>query len=223
MEDLQLNEIWKQYDRKLEEARIINLQSWALNLQNFEFLQTQKAKSKLNSLTTYKIILVVSGIIWVAFLAYLIYYSITWSKLFFVISAGAIAIITSIAIIVYIKQVWLIRQINNLDSVVDAQEKIARLQSSTMDVARILFLQAPFYCSWFLTAEMIKDHTAGFLLIILPVFLFFPWTSLWLYRNINTRNMEKKWFKILFSSREWVYVTRAISFLNEIDDFKKNL
>ena len=223
MQDFELNEIWKQYDRRLEEARILNLQSWALNLQNFESLQTQKAKSKLNSLAGYKIVLVMLGIVWVAFLAYLIFYSITWSKIFFVISAAAIAIITSIAIIVYLKQVWLIKQINQSDSVLEVQEKAARLQSTTMQSGRILFLQAPFYCTWFLTPAMIREETFNVMLITVPVTLLFAIASIWLYKNINYKNINSRWFKILFNSREWLAVLKAQSFLAEIEDFKKEI
>ena len=39
MQNIELDNIWKQYDQKLEEARLLNLQSWALTLQNFEMQQ----------------------------------------------------------------------------------------------------------------------------------------------------------------------------------------
>ena len=172
MQDIDLNEIWKRYDQKLEEARLLNLQSWALNLQHFEIQQKQKANSVLKGLAWYKLFLIFAGILWVAFLLFLLFYSLTWSKIFFIISAGAIANITSIAILVYIKQVFLISKINPSDSVVDAQKKISVLQTGTMQITRILFLQAPFYCTWFISPAMIADNSAELMFITLPVFLF---------------------------------------------------
>ncbi|MFI5195096.1 MAG: hypothetical protein ACHQD7_13610, partial [Chitinophagales bacterium] len=65
MEDAALKNIWLDYDRKMDEARLLNLQSWALNLQCFHGLQTQKAKSRLDSLLRFKMRAVVLGIGWV--------------------------------------------------------------------------------------------------------------------------------------------------------------
>ncbi len=221
MEDIELNEIWKQYDSRLQEARILNLQSWALNLQQFERFQKQKASATLNGLARYKLVMVATGILWVAFLIFLVLNSLGWSKIFFVISASAIAIFTSIAIVVYLKHVWLINKINNAASVIEAQEKTIKLQSSTLQTGRILFLQTPFYCTFWFTPALFTDKI--FLLVNIPVVLFFTCVSVWLYKNINFKNINKKWFKILFNNREWTSLTKAISFLYEIEEFKKEI
>ena len=54
MEELELNALWKEYDRKLEESKVLNLQSWAVNRQTFEWLQTHKAKSRLRPMGVFK-------------------------------------------------------------------------------------------------------------------------------------------------------------------------
>jgi hypothetical protein len=46
--------------------------------------------------------------------------------------------------------------------------------------------------------------------------------AVWLYRNIHYRNMHKKWFRVLFNSPEWTNVIKAMSFLQEIEEWKKN-
>lgn len=223
MQDLELNAIWKHYDEKLEQARLLNLQSWALNLQSFEMHQKLKANSALGKLANYKIALIIAGIVWVLFLGFLVYHSLVWSKIFFVISVSAIAIITFIAVWVYIRQVLLLKEITNTDSVVEAQEKVSRLQTGTIRIARILFLQSPFYCSWFLTVDMIQGNWWAFWFITVPIFSLFAFASVWLYFNIHIKNAHKKWFKILFSSREWTALQEAQDFYNEIEDFKKEL
>ena len=83
MQNIELDNIWKQYDQKLEEARLLNLQSWALNLQNFEMQQKQKVKSKLNKLIWQKCFLIFVGIFYTITLLLLIYNSMEWSKIFF--------------------------------------------------------------------------------------------------------------------------------------------
>ena len=63
MEDIELKNIWKDYDRKIEESKILNLQSWVLNLQSFKYIKTEKAKSKLNALSSQKKWTIVLGFI----------------------------------------------------------------------------------------------------------------------------------------------------------------
>ena len=223
MHDIELNAIWKQYDEKLEQARLLNLQSWALNLQSFEMHQTLKVNSTLGKLANYKIVLVVLGIAWVLLLGFLVLHSLVWSKVFFVVSVSAIAVITFAAVVVYIRQVRLLKEISNTDSVVRAQEKLSRMQTGTIRIARILFLQSPFYCTWFLTVDMIRGNPLAFWLITVPVFLLFAVLSIWLFFNINIKNAHKKWFQLLLSSREWTALLEAQAFYNEIEDFKKEL
>ena len=221
MEEAQLNQLLASYNQQLEEAKVLNLQSWVLNYKCFETMQTQKAKSKLRNLVSFKIIAIVIGILWVSFLGYLLYYSLEMSKIFFVISAGAIILITSAAIFVYAYHIVLIIQINNSESVLKTQETIARLQLSTINIVRILFLQAPFYCTFWWSSKIIKESLPAFWLISVPVALLFTIGSLWLYKNISLKNMHKKWFKILFNSPEWTTLSKAAAFLEEIDNFKK--
>jgi len=223
MQDLELNTIWKQYDEKLEQARLLNLQSWALNLQSFEMHQQLKANATLGKLASYKMLLVVLGMAWVVFLAFLVFHSLSWGKVFFVVSTSAIAIITFIAVLVYVRQVMLLKEITNTDSVLQAQQKITRLQTGTIRIARILFLQSPFYCTWFLTVDMIQKNPLEFWFITVPVFSFFTVVSVWLYFNIHFKNAHKKWFQLLFSSHEWTALLKARSFYEEVEDFKKEL
>ena len=74
MEDQELKSIWAAYDKKLEEARILNLQSWVLNLRCFEELQTHKVKSKLRALAGFKWVVIILGIAYVLFLCMLVYF-----------------------------------------------------------------------------------------------------------------------------------------------------
>ncbi len=222
MEDIELQKIWAEYDRKLEESRVLNLQSWALNLKSFEAIQMQKAKTKLNRLASFKIGAVVLGIVWVLFLSFLIFNRLTWQGIIFNISAGMIVLITAIAIIVYIKHVVLIRQIDNSENIVDTQRKLALLQSSTIRIIGILWLQLPFYATFFLTPSMLYNWSMWQWLIVISVTGLFTIAALWLYKNISYKNKNKKWFRVLFNSTEWTSVTRAMFFLDEIEEFKKN-
>ena len=221
MEDAQLNQLLASYNHQLEEAKVLNLQSWVLNYKCFESIQSQKARSKIRALISFKMVAILLGIVWVSFLGYLLYYSLEISKIFFVISAGAIFLVTLAAIFVYAYHIVLISKINNSENVLKTQETIARLQLSTINIVRILFLQAPFYCTFWWTMTMIENSPTAFWLISVPIALLFTFGSIWLYKNISMKYVEKKWFKILFNSPEWTTLSRAAAFLDEINDFKK--
>lgn len=220
MEDIDLQNMWKEYEKKIEDARILNLQSWVLNLQSFEYLQTTKAKSKLNALGRFKIRIIVLGFAWVALLLFLVVHTLKFRYIFFSVSVGMIALITLTGIAGYIRQVVLIREIDNSDSVIEVQKKLAQLQSSTLQVVRIMFLQMPFYCSFFTTPDQVL-HDPKFWLITFPIFLAFTLLTVWLYRNISYKNAQKKWFRLLFNSSEWTSVIKAMTFMEEIEAFKK--
>ncbi len=223
MEDVELQSLLASYNQKLEEAKLLNLQSWVLNAKCFEDLQKQKAKSKLKSLIVFKLVAVALGILWVLFLGNLFYSSLHTSKIFFTVSVAAVLVINLVAIIVYVHHIVEINKINNGESVIKAQESIARLQVSTINITRILFLQTPFYSTFWWNTQMIMNDPLRFWLISFPVALLFALASFWLYKNISLKNSGKKWFKILFNSPEWKSLVKAKSFLEEIETFKKNL
>ena len=223
MEDIELKNMWKEYEKKIDEARILNLQSWVVNLKTFEHLQSQKAKSKLNALSSQKKWTILLGIAWVIFLIFLVYNSLEISKIFFVISLSAIALFNIYAIIIYIRHIILIKEIDNSESLVETQKKLAALQTSTLNIPRILFLQTSFYSTFFWSSQWIASAPASFWFITFPITLFFVWASVWLYLNISYKNANKKWFKILFSGKEWTSVVKATEYLKEIDEFKKEM
>ena len=223
MDDNQLQNILESYNQKLEQSRVLNMQSWVLNLHCFETLQKNKSQKKLKSLINFKLFAIGLGILWIIFLGYIFYFSLEKASIFFIISCGAIILFTSIAIIVYLRHIYLIRKINNSKTVVSAQERITNLKLSTINNSRILFLQAPFYCTFWWNTNMIVDSPLSFWLISFPVALLFTFASIWLYRNISMKNVNKKWFKILFNSPEWNWLVSANTFLEEIDSFKNGI
>jgi hypothetical protein len=217
MEEQELINIWKAYDKKIEEARVLNLQSWALNLQSFGMIQTQKAKSKMDSLIRFKGRAVFIGLIYVLLLAVLIYGN-HFANMYFTISLIMILLITVYAILVYIKHIILIKQLKYDESITDTQKKLSILQTSTIYSTRIAWLQMPFYCTWFWNTQWIL-HDITFWLIAFPITMAFTILTVWLYRNISYRNVNKKWFKILFNTPEWKSVRKATEFMCEIEDY----
>lgn len=219
MEDLELKKMWNAFNQNIDEAKILNLQSWAVNIKTFEYLQTHKAQSKLKSLSTLKKWAVALGILWVSFLGLLLYGN-HFQNLYFSVSVCMLMFFSVAAIAVYIKHIVLIDKINFSESVVDAQKKLTELQTSSITIIRLLWLQMPFYTTFFWSTEWLtSDYT--FWLIAFPITIFFTFLSIWLYKNISLKNVDRKWFKILLS-KEWTSVSSAKKYLNEIEEFKND-
>jgi hypothetical protein len=214
METQELKNAWNASDKNLEKL-------WSLNMRCIEMVQTQKAKSKLNLLAIFKSAAVLLGILYVLLLGILVYGN-HFKNLYFTFSIGVIMVINAVTIAVYIKHIVLIRQINYSESIIDAQKKLAELQTSTINIGRILWLQLPFWSTWFWNSKWIMNNSVNFLLTAFPIALFFAFVAVWLFKNISLKNSNKKWFRILFSSTEWTSVTKAIAFISEIDEFKKD-
>lgn len=219
MDDIELKNMWKAYGQKLEEAKILNLQSWAVNSKTFEYLQTHKAQSTLNALSTFKKWAVAVGILWMLLLGNLVY-ATHFKNLYFSISVILIMLFTIIAIAVYLKHIVLINQINYSESILETQKKLTELQASTIKIVRILWLQMPFYTTFYWNTKWMNSDIK-FWLIAFPITLCFTFLAIWLYRNISLKNADKKWFKILLGDKEWTTIINAKKYLNEIEKFRK--
>lgn len=217
MEDILLKQMWAAYDKKLEK-------SLALNHRLVTEIQTQKARTALRPLKAIKIVAVILGIIWSLFLSVLVVLAITYMtpySLFFILSAMAVIVITVTAIVVYIRQVALIQQIDNDSNVLDTQKKLVRLQLSTISIVRILMLSAPFYTTFYFNKGMFENGTIGLWVFQLTITFLFSALAIWFYQHARIENAGKRWFKIIFGSSEWTALTKAQHFLQEIEAYEK--
>ena len=86
MDDVQLKNILQDCNQKLEQAQVLNMQSWVLNMRCFETVQRNRAQSKLRSLISFKIFAVALGILWLLSLCYIFSFSLKNASIFFIIS-----------------------------------------------------------------------------------------------------------------------------------------
>ncbi|WP_295129158.1 hypothetical protein [uncultured Chitinophaga sp.] len=216
MED-ELKQIWQQYDRKLEK-------SLALNIRLVKEVQLQKAHTELRQLSAIKLAFIVFGIAWLAFIGVLIRYSLTWDKIFFVVSAGIHWIVSAVAVAVYIHHMVLIRQANSSGNVVDTQRKLAALETSSLQIGRLLLVQLPVFVSFQMNPGMFAAPQLTTGIIYTVITAIFTWAGIWLYRNLDYKNADKRWFKTLVSdSMEMAPLRKAATFLKQIDAFEKEL
>jgi hypothetical protein len=220
MEDRSFENMLRSFKEKDNDTWLMNVMQ--LNMDCIITVQTQKAKSKLTSVAIIKIVGIFLGLLWVWFIGTLCFAAYIAGNIFFLVSAGAIMFFTVAAIVIYIKHLVLIAQIKNSESITYRQRKLAELQTSTLKITRILFLQTPFYSTWFITPTLLANAGTGWLIVQFLTTASLTFLSIWLYRNISFENVNKKWFRILFDNSEWTGVTKAIAFMKEIDDFKND-
>ena len=215
MENIEIINLWKQYDEKLEK-------SLSLNQKIITELQQQQAKNALKSSFRVKLWTVILGLLYVATLVYFISFSFSFASIYLKVSIGLHALVCFIAILIYINQLVQIKQIDNAENVVQMQQKLAKLKVSTVNVVAILFLQLPVFSTFNITEKLIYETPLNFWFIQVPIVLLFAAAGIWLYKIIDIKNMDKKWFKMMFYGSDWSSIIKSGKFLKEIETFEKN-
>lgn len=217
MEDLEIINIWKSYDKKLEE----NL---SLNRKIAQDITQMKVKSYLASMKPIKIFTIVVGILWVGFggviVTNLFMFAFTKVSKFFLFSAGIQLTLTAIAIGVYLYQLILIYQADINEPILSTQDKLARLKSSTLWVTRLLFLQLPVWTTFYLTESMFANGNTVLYVVQGLITFSFTYLALWLFFNIKYENKDKKWFRLIFEGKEWSPVMKSMNLLSQINDYR---
>ena len=218
MEDSKLINLWNSYDEKFND-------SYFLIQKNVQDISQIKIKSFLSSMKPAKIFAVVVGIIWVGIVGALVVslFLFGYSKVssFFLYSAAIQVLLTATAIIAYSYQLILIYQVDISEPVIKTQETLVRIKTSTLWIAKILFLQLPVWTTFYLTQDMLANANILFLIIQAVVTIVFSSFALWLFFNIRYENRHKKWFKLIFNGQEWTPLLKSMELLEQINDYKK--
>lgn len=217
MQDIEILNLWKSYDKKLEENVL-------LNRKNVEDITKMKVQSFLSTMKPLKIFTILVGLIWVGFvdikIISLITYAYDSASLFFLISAIIHVLLNKLAIGIYLYQLIVIHQVDISEPILATQEKIARLKSSILWVARILFLQLPVWTTFYWNESMLANGNIFLFTIQATVTLSFTYLAIWLFRNIKYENREKKWFRFIFNGKEWNPVIKSMELLKQIDEYR---
>ena|ERR1700761_5862552 len=213
MEDSELINLWKSHNKTLNENLVFNKK-------NAEEITRMKIRSVIESIRPVKLIAIITGIFWVGFIDTLIVDLFDRANIYFIISAAGQSLLSTICIAVYVYHLVLIQQVAIDDSVLATQEKIARLKSSTLWVARIAFLQLPLWTTFYWNERMFEHANTGMIVLQVFVTVSFTLLSVWLLLNIKYENRHKKWFRLIFNGPEWKPIIKALDILNQIDEYR---
>ena len=214
MEDIEIINLWKSYDKRLNENLL-------LNRKNAEEISKIKAQSLLSSMKPVKIFTILVGMLWVVFIDMLIIKSFHIASPYFLVSAVILSLLNKLAIGIYLYQLILIQRVALNGAILATQKKLTSLKSTTLWIPRILFLQLPLWTTFYLTKSMFEDGNAFFYIIQGLVTLSFTFAAVWLFRNIKYENRDKKWFRIILNRKEWFPVIRSIELYREIQKIKQ--
>ena len=218
MDQSEIINLWKAYDRKLEASLMLN-KSNAIEITRL------KTKSLLSSMTPLKIFTIIVGMLWVGIggtiVVNLFVHAYASVSPFFLYSAAFQLLLTAIGIGIYLYQLVLIHQMDITDTLIKTQKRLTHLKSSTLWVARILFLQLPVWTTFYWSMDLIKSGHLPYIFLNSVVTLLAIAVSLWLFINIRYENREKKWFKLIFEGKEWTPVIKAIELHKEIEAFER--
>ena len=217
MNETDLKELWKTSNEMLE-------QYLSISKKNTEDITKLKVQSLLSSMKPVKIFTIVVGILWVGFgsmvVTNLFLQSYLKISLFFLYSATIQILLTAIALVIYIYQLVLLHQTDISESVMETQNRLANLKTSTLWVTRCLFLQLPVWTTFFLSKQMFISENTLLLIFNGLITLIFTVIAVWLFLNIKYENKDKNWFKLIFKGKEWTPILQAMELSKEIQDFK---
>ena len=217
MEETNFVLLWKEQYEKIDQALLINKRLLEESIR-------QKAASQLKSLLFGKAAGIVIAVCYLILLGTALYYAAsnyTAAANYFIVSTGAIFLINLKALYDYIKHlVW----INNIDyngGITSIQQTLNRLQLSIVNHVRVMFLQLPFWTTFYLSSQWFPSAMSwgciAFQALLTGSFAYAAW---FLYTNLRISNLDKKWVTVLLSGTGGKKLARALAFYREIEAFK---
>ncbi len=212
MDDNSLKQLWQTSNEKLEENHSISKSS-------IEEITHMKVQTFLSSMKPIKLFAIIAGILWVGFVDIIIINLFHIANPFFLISAIIQVLLSKLAIGIYLYQLILIHQVDISEPIISSQKRLANLKSSTLWVARLLFLQLPVWTTFYWNESMLQNGNLFLFIIQGIITLSLTVLAIWFFLNIKFENREKKWFRLLFGGKEWQPVIKSIELLSQIEGY----
>jgi hypothetical protein len=218
MENIDIIQLWKSYNSRLEE-------NITLNKKNAAEILKIKTRSALTSMRPVKLFAMIVGMIWVLagtlILSNLAIHAYDKISPFFFYSAAIQVLITAIAIVMYLYQVILISKVHIDEPLLATQKTLTSLTTSSLWIAKILILQLPLWTTFYITTYCLQNSGPVYYLINGACTAIFTFAAAWLFINIKFENRNKKWFLILFNDREWAPLLRSMDMLAQLKEYEQ--
>ncbi len=218
MENINLQEVWKQNEILLDNTRLLNV-----NL--LKEVKLDKAKSSLKSLLYLP---VSTGLFFIATASYALYFVFTHlESLYFAFSGVVVAFFSALLVFSSVIQLKQILSVDYNLPVTKLQKDIAKIKSSVITNLKIgawvlpfspfiglFFFKVLFNFDLVTTLTFDKLVTLGFITVLLEIL------SLFILRALRPQNINKKWMNGLLKG-SGSQVDEALEFLKQIEEFEK--
>ena len=218
MENLELINIWKEQNAKIEKTLAIN------KLLLKETI-SRKAESSLQGLVRLTTAGIIAFVLYLLLLGYVLVYAFSnysSASNYFIVSISAIGLINLKGFTDYIKHLVWTKNINYNGSVLNIQKQLSKIQLSIINHSKIMILQLPFWTTFYLSDSWFPQDV-GFPYVLLQITITgsFIYLSYWLYKIHKPENLNKKWFRNLIAGSGGKSVEKAIEFYKELEEFEK--
>ncbi|MTB50092.1 hypothetical protein [Lewinella sp. W8] len=214
MDSMELQNIWRSYDQKMQSVLTINKEI-ALNLSR------QKLDRQISKLNRPKWTGVLIGVPYTMLL-----FSITvvaaFSEAYFVaIGFGAISLIMAVVLGNYFYQLHLISEIRNSEDVLFTQKQLSKLRISSFNALNFSVFQLPFWSVCWISIEALKASPYVYGGVNLLAFLVLTFISFWLFRQLSDHQGASKVRDFFLSGSEWEPITKSAAILEQIKEFEQ--
>jgi len=154
MEEINIKTLWQATNQRLEK-------SLHISKQQTEEITRLKVHNLVSSMKPLKLFTILIGVLWVVIIGSVVVnlflFAFSATSLFFLFSAAIQVMLTAIALLIYIYQFITIYQVDFTKPILHTQKKLANLQTTTLWVARILFLQLPVWTTFYWNESMLNS------------------------------------------------------------------
>jgi hypothetical protein len=229
MELSEIKSMWQSYDNRLEKAL-------KLNLHCLELIQTQKLRSQLKPLFWYRMIEMTLHAIAAGLL--IVFFIDNFSSFSYAASAALLLVFYVSAIVMCLKQIRIIRRMDYSQDIVSIQSSLVMLQTHMFSYARIMVLCIPTFLAYpMVVSKAIRDlsltglgfmdiqsgYTGDWWSIQLKITLILIPLCIWFFSQVSYKNIHKHWVKQFIQKTSGTRVRKAIEFVKELDDLKRDV
>lgn len=214
MENIELQNIWKSYDRKLESMLAIN-KDVAVNLSR------QKLNKQISRLYRPKWTAIIVGVPYTLLLIGVTTIASIAKAYFVAIGFGAIALIMTMVLVLYLHQLYLISRIKRDEEVLTTQRLLSKLRVWSFRTLNLAVFQLPFWSICWISVNGLKDSPLVYGGVNLLIFLILSYLAYWIYKKLSYKNKESKIRDFFLSGSEWDPILKSAEILEQIKEYKK--
>lgn len=214
MENIELQNIWRSYDQKLENMLAVQKDiAIKISRQNLSNQISRLYRPKWTALligVPYTMLLI--AVTTIAFIA---------NAYVVATGFGAISLLMLIVLWHYMYQLFLISRVKNDEEVLSTQHQLSKLRISSFRSLNLAVFQIPFWSICWVSMDALKENPfiyGGFNLLM---FIIFSYLAYWLYQQLSDKNKESKIRDFLHSGSEWEPILKSAEILEQIKEYEK--